>query len=650
MFGERECHPMSKKANPAALLPILVFLVLYLGLGLIFEYVLKIPMGFYSIPIVVIFLIALLVACCQNRALSFDEKLTLMGHGVGDKNIITMLLIFLAAGMFVGVVGRSSAESVAYFMLSIIPSKFAVAVLFVVSCFVSTAMGTSVGTITLIVPIAIPIAAASGYSLPLCVASVMGGAMFGDNLSFISDTTIAACNGQGCAMKDKFRENFHIAFPAALASLALVLMLTLNADVHPAPIPTYNLIQIIPYVLVLIGGIIGINVFVVLLIGIVSGAVIALATGATGQTGILAVKALLENMGSGAAGMFETSMVAILVSAICALIREYGGFEALLGWIRKAFRGKRGGQIGMGLLVGAMDIATANNTVAIVMANPIAKEMSEEYGITPRKAASILDTFSCIFQGIIPYGAQMLVAISAAHELGYAIRARGGQYRFLTNNSSRSVAAYVKKLTRLGVATEAADFLTSVDALIHYLREHGGEDRRYYVCGTESMKSQLRAAGFTVAERREDANALLMGFDTELTFQKLEDACILLGQGIPYLATNPDWVCPTAYGFVPDCGSMCEMLWRATSRRPIVIGKPEPLMPQLAMLEASVSARETLLVGDRIYTDIASGANAGIDTLLVLSGETKEEDLPTADPQPTFVLPDVAALLNILES
>lgn len=364
MFGERECHPMSKKANPAALLPILVFLVLYLGLGLIFEYVLKIPMGFYSIPIVVIFLIALLVACCQNRALSFDEKLTLMGYGVGDKNIIT-----------------------------------------------------------LITPIAIPIAAASGYSLPLCVASVMGGAMFGDNLSFISDTTIAACNGQGCAMKDKFRENFHIAFPAALASLALILVLTLNADVHPAPIPAYNLIQIIPYVLVLIGGIIGINVFVVLLIGIVSGAVIALATGATGQTGILAVKALLENMGSGAAGMFETSMVAILVSAICALIREYGGFEALLGWIKKAFRGKRGGQIGMGLLVGAMDIVTANNTVAIVMANPIAKEMSEEYGITPRKAASLLDTFSCIFQGIIPYGAQMLVAISAAHELGYAISA-----------------------------------------------------------------------------------------------------------------------------------------------------------------------------------------------------------------------------------
>lgn len=235
-------------------------------------------------------------------------------------------------------------------------------------------------------------------------------------------------------------------------------------------------------------------------------------------------------------------------------------------------------------------------------------------------------------------------------ELLSCIRSRGGQYRFLTNNSSRSIEAYVEKLTRLGIAAETSDFLTSVDALIHYLREHGGGNKRYYVCGTGSMKSQLRAVGFTVAERREDANALLMGFDTELTFQKLEDACILLGQNVPYIATNPDWVCPTSYGFVPDCGSVCEMLYRATGRRPVVIGKPEPLMPQLAMLEAGISASETLLIGDRVYTDIASGANAGIDTLLVLSGETKEEDLPTADPQPTFVLPDVAALLNILIS
>lgn len=406
-----------EKGNAKALLPIGIFVVLYLGLGILFEYVLKIPMGFYSIPIVVIFLIALLVACLQNRRLNFDEKLEIMGRGVGDKNIITMILIFMAAGIFVGVVGRSSANSVAYFLLSIIPAKFAVAVLFAVSCFVSLAMGTSVGTITLITPIAVAVANASGFNLPLCIGSVIGGAMFGDNLSFISDTTIAACNGQGCEMKDKFRENFLIALPAAIVTLVLILVLSLRSGISSAVTESYELIQIIPYILVLIGGIIGINVFVVLLIGIISGSAIMLATGQTAAT------ELLSNMGSGAAGMFETTMVAILVSAICALIREYGGFDALLHFIRKVFKGKTGGQLGMGILVGAMDIATANNTVAIVMANPIAKEMAESYGISARKTASLLDTFSCVFQGIIPYGAQMLVAISAAAELGYGVSA-----------------------------------------------------------------------------------------------------------------------------------------------------------------------------------------------------------------------------------
>ena len=406
-----------KKSNPWALLPIGVFLVLYLGLGIVFEYVMKIPMGFYNIPIVIAFLAAILVACLQNREVKFDDKLEIMAQGLADKNIITMLLIFMTAGTFVGVVGRSSAESVAYFMLSLIPAKFAVAVLFIVACFVSTAMGTSVGTITLITPIAAAVSAASGFSLPLCVTSVMGGAMFGDNLSFISDTTIAACNGQGCAMKDKFRENFGIALPAALAALVLILVLSLNTDLEGTVTHEYNLIQIIPYILVLIGGIAGINVFIVLLVGIVSGSFIMLVTGQITPVD------LLGSMGSGAAGMFETSMVAILVSAMCALIREYGGFEALLLAVRKVFKGKKGGQLGIGLLVGVMDVATANNTVAIVMANPIAAEMAKEYGVTPRKTASILDTFSCIFQGVIPYGAQMLVALSAVHEMGYELSA-----------------------------------------------------------------------------------------------------------------------------------------------------------------------------------------------------------------------------------
>ena len=386
-----------KKENAKALLPIGVFLVIYLGLGILFEYVLAIPMGFYNIPIVVAFLVALLVACLQNPGLKFDDKLEVMAKGVGNKNIITMILIFMAAGIFVGVVGRSSAESVAYFLLSIIPAKFAVLVLFVVSAFVSTAMGTSVGSITLITPIAVAIANSSGFDMALCIGTVVGGSMFGDNLSFISDTTIAACNGQGCEMKDKFRENFGIALPAAIATMVIIFFRILGMDNIEANISQdYNLIQIIPYVLVLAGGIVGINVFVVLLIGIVTGSIIMLATGATEAT------ALLASMGSGASGMFETTMVAILVSAICALIAEYGGFAALLSFIKKMFKGKKGGTLGMGLLVGAMDIATANNTVAIVMANPIAKEMADEYGISPKKSASILDTFSCIFQGVIP--------------------------------------------------------------------------------------------------------------------------------------------------------------------------------------------------------------------------------------------------------
>jgi len=401
-----------KKGNAVALLPIGVFLVVYLGLGVLFEYVLKIHMGFYNIPIVVAFLVALLVACVQNRSVSFDDKLAIMGRGVGDKNIMTMILIFLVAGVFVGVVGRESANSVAYFMLSVIPPRFAVAVLFTVACFVSLAMGTSVGTITLITPIACAVSNASGFDLSLCVASVVGGSMFGDNLSFISDTTIAACNGQGCKMKDKFKENFLIALPAAIISLVVILVLSFNTEINGEITKGYNLIQIIPYVLVLIGGIIGINVFTVLLIGIASGSVIMLATGAVKAT------ELLGNMGSGASGMFETIIVTVLVSAICALIREYGGFNSLLYWIKKVFKGKRGGQIGIGVLVGILDVATANNTVAIVMANPIAAEISKEYGISKRKTASLLDTFSCFFQAIIPYGAQLLVAISAVSVAG----------------------------------------------------------------------------------------------------------------------------------------------------------------------------------------------------------------------------------------
>ena len=406
-----------KKGNAWALLPIGFFIALYLSLGIIFEYGMKISMGFYNVPIVVVFLVALLVACLQNRTVSFEKKIEIMGKGIGDKNMITMLLIFLLAGVFVGVVGRSSAESVAYFLLSAVPPQFAVSVIFLVACFVSTAMGTSVGTITLLTPIAVSIASTSGFSLPLCVGTVVGGAMFGDNLSFVSDTTIAACGGQGCAMRDKFKTNFLIVLPAAVLTLLLILFLSFRADISSITTKDYALIQILPYIMVLICGVIGINVFLTLIVGIITGSVIMLSTGALDFSG------LISGMGSGASGMFETAMVALLVCALCALIREAGGFEALLNGIRRIFRGKRAGQLGIGLLVGLMDISTANNTVAIVMANPIASEMAKDYGISPRKTASILDTFSCIFQGILPYGAQMLVALSAVSTMGFELTA-----------------------------------------------------------------------------------------------------------------------------------------------------------------------------------------------------------------------------------
>jgi len=407
------------KGNPKALLPIAVFLVLYLGMGITFEYVLKVPMGFYNIPIVAAFLVSIFVACIQNRKLNFDKKMNVMAGALGDRNIFLMILIFLCAGIFAGILGRSSASAAAYLLLDFIPSQFAVVVLFVVAAFVSTAMGTSVGTIAVVSPIAIEVAGAAGFGIPFCVASVIGGAMFGDNLSFISDTTIAATSTQGCKMKDKFKVNFWIALPAALAAIVIITAISFATDAHQVVIADYNLIQLVPYVLVLALALTGINVFTVLLVGIVAAAVIMVGSG------VLDFVGLLGHIGNGISGMYETIMVAVLVSALCGLIRIHGGFAALLDFIHKVFKGHKSGQLGVGLLVSAMDIATANNTVAIVMAAPIAKQMSDEYRISPQKTASLLDIFGCIVQGLLPYGAQMLVALSAVATAAAAQAAAG---------------------------------------------------------------------------------------------------------------------------------------------------------------------------------------------------------------------------------
>ena len=400
-----------QKGKAFALLPIGVFLVIFLGAGILFK-------DFYAMPAVVAFLIALFVAFLQNRKVSFQKKMEVIAKGLGEENIITMCLIFLCAGAFSGAVtAAGGVDSTVNLGLSLIPPHFAVAGLFIIGCFISVSMGTSVGTITALAPIAVGISKQTGFSMAICVAAVVCGAMFGDNLSMISDTTIAAVKTQGCEMKDKFKMNFLIVLPAAIITVVFFWFVTRNVAYDITENLDYNFWQVVPYLVVLIGALIGINVFLVLLIGIFSGIVIMLATGQTSFVD------LISSMGSGISGMFETCMVAVLVAALCALIREYGGFEALLSVIRRIFRGRKGGQFGMGLLVAAMDIATANNTVAIVMANPSAVELSEEYGITHSKAASLLDTFSCISQGVIPYGAQMLVALSAIHEMGHELSA-----------------------------------------------------------------------------------------------------------------------------------------------------------------------------------------------------------------------------------
>lgn len=228
------------------------------------------------------------------------------------------------------------------------------------------------------------------------------------------------------------------------------------------------------------------------------------------------------------------------------------------------------------------------------------------------------------------------------------IRKTGGKYLFMTNNSSKSVADYIKKLDKLGIQATREDFITSSQATAYYLHKHH-EGQILYVCGTRSLKAELRSEGFTVTENADEANCIVMGFDTELTFQKLEDVSRLLNtREIPYIATNPDLVCPTEFGSVPDCGSVCQMIFNATGKRPVVIGKPSPLMPELAMERLGISKDKTCVIGDRIYTDVKSGLNAGVTGILVMSGETTQEILDASEDKPHLVLKDAGEILLAL--
>ena len=390
----------NERGNGAALLPIGVFLVIFLGSGIITG-------DFYAMPAIVAFLIALLVAFIQNRGLSFQEKISIISRGVGDENIITMSLIFLSAGAFSGAVtAAGGVESTVNLGLSILPAKVAVVGLFVIGCFISVSMGTSMGTIAALAPIAVGISEKTGFSLAICIGAVVCGAMFGDNLSMISDTTIAAVKTQGCEMKDKFKEIFFIVLPAAIITIIIFLVITRNANFKLTEELTYNIFRVLPYILVLVGALIGINVFVVLIGGTVISLIVGVATGS------LAVGEMFSSVGEGVTGMYDITVISIVVACIVSLVKEFGGIQFILNLIKKSIKGQRGGEVGIAGLSLLVDMCTANNTVAIVMAGPIAKEISDEFEISPRRSASLLDIFTSVGQGLIPYGAQLLSAAS----------------------------------------------------------------------------------------------------------------------------------------------------------------------------------------------------------------------------------------------
>lgn len=386
------------KGRVIALLPIGVFLIIFLGAGIVFE-------DFYAMPAIVAFLIALFVAFLQNKELSFNKKIEVIAKGVGEENIITMSLIFLCAGGFSGAVtAAGGVDSTVNLGLSLIPAHFAVAGLFLIGCFISVSMGTSMGTIAALAPIAVGISEKTGFALSICIGAVVCGAMFGDNLSMISDTTIAAVKTQGCEMKDKFKANFFIVLPAAIITVLIFWLATRNMSFQLEENLNYSLWEVLPYMVVLLGALIGINVFVVL----ISGIVISLIVGVS--MGHIALSEMFQVVGSGVTSMYDITVISIIVACIVSLVKEHGGIQFILNLIKSNINGRRGAEFGIALLALFVDACTANNTVAIVMTGPIAKEISEEFDVDPRRSASLLDMFTSVGQGIIPYGAQLLSA------------------------------------------------------------------------------------------------------------------------------------------------------------------------------------------------------------------------------------------------
>lgn len=392
----------NNKGNPWALMPFVVFLILFIGSGIITK-------DFYTFPVIVAIAVASAFALAMNRKETFNQKVDIFCKGAGDPNIMLMVIIFLLAGAFSEVAnGMGAVESTVNLALSIVPQNLLMLGIFFIACFISLSMGTSMGTIVALAPIGVGISEQTDISLALSMAAVIGGAMFGDNLSFISDTTIAAVRTQGTKMKDKFKVNFFIVLPAAIITCVILAFLTMGEQTEISG-QAYNLVKILPYLGVLIAALAGVNVFLVLSIGIVFAGTIGLVDGSYHLMGFI------QKMGAGMAGMYEISFLAILIAGMVSIIKHNGGIDYLLYVVTRKSKTKKSAEFSIAGLVALTNLSTANNTISIIIAGPLAKNIAEKYGIDPRKSASILDVFACCIQGLLPYGAQLLLAAGVAH-------------------------------------------------------------------------------------------------------------------------------------------------------------------------------------------------------------------------------------------
>ncbi|MCH7321909.1 Na+/H+ antiporter NhaC family protein [Solibacillus sp. MA9] len=390
-----------QKGNPWALIPFVVFLILFIGSGIVLD-------DFYAFPVIVAITISSVVAILMNRKETLAKKIDVFNHGAGNPNVMLMVLIFLLAGAFSETAkGMGAIEATVNFALSVLPQNLLVVGLFIIACFISLAMGTSVGTIVALAPIGLGIGEQTDISIPLLMATVIGGAMFGDNLSFISDTTIASVRSQGAEMKDKFKVNFFIVLPAAIVTCVILAILTLNASAE-VEYTTFELYKIVPYIFVIVFALIGLNVFTVLASGIILAGIIGLIDGS------YSIMSFVQAIGTGMSGMFEMAFLAILIGGMVEVIRHNGGIDFIVHIVTRKIKSKKEAQFAIAGLVSLTDLSTANNTIAIMIAGPLAKNIADQYQIEPRKSASIIDIFSCVVQGIIPYGAQFLVAASVA--------------------------------------------------------------------------------------------------------------------------------------------------------------------------------------------------------------------------------------------